>query len=555
MPPTAMAGMSSAVMRVTEAGVAARTFAHVGLLAPIRPDRLLRMGRAVRHWGPTLAGGFALSAARTPERVAVVDERAALTFDELHRRTNALAHGLNDAGIAPGTTVAVLCRNHAGFVEATLALAKLGAHTVYLNTGFGGPQVRDVVAAERATAIVFDEEFRGVVGGVSAEVARFVAWHDGPVDGPTLDGLIGEGDESDPPSPERPGRTVMLTSGTTGFPRGVARAQTSGMGPGVALLSALPLRVGETTVVAAPMFHSWGLAHLALGLLLGSTLVVSRRFDPLATLEAVARHRASVLVAVPMMLQRILDLPETARAPFDTPSLRAVLVSGSSLPGHLAPRFMDAFGDVLYSLYGSTEVAYATVATPADLRSDPDTAGRPLHGTTIAVLDVTGAPVSPGERGRIFVANAMLFAGYTGGGTKPTVGGLMSTGDFGRLDAEGRLVVEGREDDMIVSGGENVFPEEVENLLADHDAIAEVAVVGVADAEFGQRLRAVVVRRPGSTLAADDVRAYVRANLARHKVPRDVEFRDELPRNDTGKVVRRRLGACGREGGPDAPGT
>jgi acyl-CoA synthetase (AMP-forming)/AMP-acid ligase II len=542
-----MADMSSAMMRVTEAAAATRTFAHVGLLAPIRPDRLLRMGRALRHWGPTFAGGFALSVARTPERVAVVDERAALTFDALHRRTNALTHGLRGAGIAPGATVAVLCRNHGGFVEATLALAKLGAHTVYLNTGFGGPQVRDVMAAERATAIVFDEEFGSVVAGVDAEVARFVAWHGGPVDWPTLDGLIGEGDESDPPSPEGAGRTVILTSGTTGFPRGVARAQTGSVSPAMAMLSALPLRAGETTVVAAPMFHSWGLAHLALGLLLGSTIVVRRRFDPLATLEAVARHRASVLVAVPMMLQRILDLPEVARAPFDTPSLRAVLVSGSSLPGDLAPRFMDAFGDVLYNLFGSTEVALATVATPTDLRADPHTAGRPLPGTKVAVLDAGGAPAPRGQRGRIFVGNAMLFGGYTGGQTKATVSGLMGTGDVGRLDAEGRLVVEGREDDMIVSGGENVFPTEVENLLADHEAIAEVAVVGVADAEFGQRLKAVVVRRPGSTLGADDVRAYVRANLARHKVPRDVEFRDALPRNDTGKVVHRRLRGRGCE--------
>jgi fatty-acyl-CoA synthase len=289
------------------------------------------------------------------------------------------------------------------------------------------------------------------------------------------------------------------------------------------------------------MFHAWGFAHLALGLLLGSTVVVRPRFDGAATLEAVDRHRATVLVAVPVMLQRLLDVYERAPTTYDVGSLRAVLVSGSSLPGQLAPRFMDAFGDVLYNLYGTTEVAYATVAGPADLRADPHTAGRPLRGVDVAVLDSTGVPVPLGERGSVAVRNAMLFRGYTAGGTRATTRGLVHTGDVGRFDADGRLVVEGREDDMIVSGGENVFPEEVEDLLADHEAIAEVAVVGVEDAAFGQRLKAVVVLRPGRELDADEVRAYVRSNLARHKVPREVEFRDALPRNETGKVLHRTL--------------
>jgi fatty-acyl-CoA synthase len=248
-----------------------------------------------------------------------------------------------------------------------------------------------------------------------------------------------------------------------------------------------------------------------------------------------------VLVAVPVMLQRILELPESTRRGFDVSSLRAVVVSGSSLPGDLATRFMDAFGDVLYILYGSTEVSYATLATPADLHVAPHTAGRPMARTDVVILGADDQPLPAGGRGRIFVGNDLLFEGYTGGGTKETVAGLMCTGDVGHFDADGRLFVDGREDDMIVSGGENVYPEEVEHLLADHEAIADVAVVGVDDPLLGQRLKAYVVREPGATITAADVRAFVRTHLARHKVPRDVEFTDALPRNVTGRILRRQL--------------
>ena len=202
---------------------------------------------------------------------------------------------------------------------------------------------------------------------------------------------------------------------------------------------------------------------------------------------------------------------------------------------------MDEFGDILYNLYGSTEVAWATIATPDELRAAPDTAGTPPRGTILRILDEGGREVPRGTSGRIFVANEMLFEGYTGGGGKQMIADLMSTGDVGRLDQTGRLFVEGRDDEMIVSGGENVFPSEVENLLARHEGVAEAAVIGVEDGEFGQRLKAFVVPKPNANLTPADVRAYVKSNLARFKVPRDVEFLEVLPRNPTGKVLKREL--------------
>ena len=250
-----------------------------------------------------------------------------------------------------------------------------------------------------------------------------------------------------------------------------------------------------------------------------------------------------MLAAVPVMLQRILELPDEEIERHDTSSLRVVAISGSALPGELATRFMDRFGDVVYNLYGSTEVAWATIATPADLRAAPGTAGKPPAGTNLRIADEHDRDVSHGETGRIFVGNEMLFDGYTGGGGKDRLGGLMATGDVGRVDRAGRLFIEGRDDEMIVSGGENVFPREVEDLLAEHAAVDDVAVIGVPDEQFGQRLRAFVVLREGAALSADEVREHVRANLARFKVPRDVVFLDVLPRNATGKVLKRELRA------------
>jgi fatty-acyl-CoA synthase len=253
-----------------------------------------------------------------------------------------------------------------------------------------------------------------------------------------------------------------------------------------------------------------------------------------------------VFVVVPVMLQRILELPADIRDRYDTSSLRAVCASGSALPGDLAVRWMDAFGDNLYNMYGSTEVSAATLARPKDLRRAPGTAGKPARGSIVRLYDVHGQPVLQGRTGRIFVGNSMLFEGYTGGGDKDRIDGLMATGDVGRFDEAGRLFVEGRDDEMIVSGGENVFPKEVEDVLSRHDAVAEAAAVGVPDEQFGQRLRAFVVLRDGHTATEQELNDHVKANLARYKVPREVIFLDDLPRNQTGKVLKRELSQVGQ---------
>jgi acyl-CoA synthetase (AMP-forming)/AMP-acid ligase II len=520
-----------------------KTLLGTGMIQPTRPDRAVRSIRALRRWGPTPAAAYTGSAARYPDRAAIVDERGTLTFDEVQRRTNALARGLRKDGVREGDGVAIMCRNHRGFIDATIACSKLGANSLYLNTAFAGPQIADVVKREDPRALIYDEEFANLVKAGCEGRKCYVAWRDpGEVpSAPLLEELIATETDSELQPPSEKGRVVILTSGTTGTPKGAARKQPESLDPAAALFSKIPLKARETTMIAAPMFHSWGFAHFTLGLPLASTLVLRRRFDPEDTLRAVAHHRASALAVVPVMLQRILELPKETIERYDTKALKVIAVSGSALPGELATRAMDVFGDVVYNLYGSTEVAWATIATPEDLRAAPGTAGRPPLGTVVKLLDADGKEAKPGEGGRIFVANELVFEGYTGGGGKEIVGGLMSTGDVGHFDAGGRLFVDGRDDEMIVSGGENVFPREVEDLLADHEQIEEAAVIGVDDAEWGQRLKAFVVPRNGTQLSEETVKGYVKENLARYKVPREVVFLQELPRNATGKVLKREL--------------
>jgi len=520
----------------------AKVLIDAGVIRPMRPDRLWGVLRTLQKWGRSPAAGAISLAARYPDGTVIVDELGTLTYSEVDTRTNALAHALSDVGIVEGDGVGVMCRNHRGFIEATVALSKLGADALYLNTAFAGPQLTEVVQREKPKALIFDEEFYGLLEEAGRRRKRFVAWHDEPTCAdPTLDELMADGDPSPVVPPAREGRAVILTSGTTGTPKGASRGNPESLDPVVSYLSRIPLKSRNVIHIAAPLFHSWGFAHFSLGLILGMTYVLRRKFDPEACLAEVARTRADALAVVPVMMQRILDLPEETRRKYDTTSLKVVAASGSALPGDLATRWMDEFGDNLYNLYGSTEVAWATIATPEDMRAAPGTAGRPPRGTVVKLYDEHGVEAQTGEPGRIFVGNEMLFEGYTGGGSKDVIGNLMATGDVGRFDDGGRMFVEGRDDEMIVSGGENVFPKEIEDLLARHDAVSDVAAVGVDDKDFGQRLRAFVVLENGKKATEDELKGYVKQNLARYKVPREIVFIDELPRNATGKVLKREL--------------
>ena len=519
-----------------------RVFTEVGIVRPIRPDKLARVAERYIRWGAAPALGSTANAITHPNDAAIVDQAGTLTWEETHRRSNALARALRDEGVGLGDGVAIMCRNHRYFIEATMACSKLGAVALYLNTAFAGPQLADVLERESPAALIYDQEFTELLADSARTLRRYVAWESVEgTDERTVEQLISGAHGEDLDAPAEHGRYIILTSGTTGTPKGAQRSQPEGLGALAALLSKIPRRTEETAMIAAPLFHSWGFLHFILSLPTAATMVLRPKFDPEDTLRAVAEHRARVLAVVPVMMQRILALPGEVKRRYDLSSLEVTAASGSALPGELATNWMDEFGDNLYNLYGSTEVAWATIATPEDMRAAPGTAGRPPRGTVIRIVDEDANDLPPGETGRIFIGNQLAFEGYTGGGDKEHLGDLLASGDVGHFDDEGRLFIDGRDDEMIVSGGENVFPREVEDLLSDHEGVVEAAAIGVEDEEFGQRLRAFVVKEDGSEVNEEDLRNHVKSNLARYKVPREIVFVDELPRNATGKVLKREL--------------
>lgn len=544
-----LGGVGDAVGTVT-------TLAKAGFLAPMRPDRAVRMMAAAKAEGLSITTGFATAAQRCPEQYGLIDELGALTWQELEDRSNALAAGLQHLSDGRPKVVGVMCRNHRGFVESLVAVTRIGADLLLLNTSFAGPALADVVAREDVDVVIYDEEFTETVDRALAErpnVRRILAWTDRRATSPTVEKLIHTNLGRRPAKAYHKSRLILLTSGTTGTPKG-AKHSGGGASNLVAILRRTPWRLEETTVVVAPMFHAWGFSQLVFASAMACTVVTRRKFDPEATLALVDRHQATGLCVVPVMFDRIMDLPDDVRHQYSAKSLRFAACSGSRMRPDVVTAFMDEFGDIIYNNYNATEAGMIATATPEDLRAAPDTAGTPAVGTEIRIYDEEFTEVPVGEVGRIFVKNSTQFDGYTSGSTKDFHDGFMSSGDLGRVDENGRLFVVGRDDEMIVSGGENVYPIEVEKTLTGHPAVAEASVVGVDDDQYGQRLVAFAVLNDGFASSADDLKAYVRANLANYKVPREITILAELPRGSTGKILRSELTARADAGGAEADG-
>jgi acyl-CoA synthetase (AMP-forming)/AMP-acid ligase II len=531
--------------RMTELRKSVRTLRDSRLIVGLRPDKYLRMASVARRHGTSHTVGIALSAQRCPRRPALIDELGVLSYRELDLRADAFAAGLQELAGGTPRMVGVMCRNHRGFVDAVAAAERVGADVLLLNTSFAAPALAEVVAREGPDVIVYDQEFGPAVDRTVSEkpdTARIMAWTDDPPDHVvTVETLIARHAGRRPARCGRKGKVILLTSGTTGTPKGAERSAGGGFADGAAMLSRMPWRAEETTVVAAPLFHAWGFGQLIIGTMLSCTLVVRRAFDAAATMELVDRYQATGLSVVPVMLDRIMELPDVIRNRFSGRSLRFVTCAGSRMRPDVVTGFMDRFGDVVYNNYNATEVGVIALAAPADLRADPDTAGKPMPGTEIRILDDNRREVPRGEIGQIFARTATQFDAYTSGQTKEFHDGFIASGDLGYVDGAGRLFVVGRDDEMIVSGGENVYPIEVEKLLAAHPAVAEAFAIGVDDEQFGQRLAAFVVLRPGASATIDTLKEHVRENLANYKIPREIVLLDEIPRNAAGKIDRKEL--------------
>ena len=520
------------------------------------PSNYAALVADVARWGE-IGMIPALNARRNPHRTAIIDDEGSMTFAELNDAVNAAANGLLAMGVKGGDGVAILARNHRWWMIANYASARVGARTIMLNTEFSGPQIRDVAAREGGKVIIYDDEYSEAVKLADTPLGKLRALSTNPDaadssasasgDEPsgsadeTLADLIARSSTDAAPKATKKSSIIILTSGTTGTPKGANRHAPPTLAPIGGVLSQVPFKAGEVTSLPSPMFHALGYLHATLAMTLGSTLVLHRRFKPATVLEDIPKHKVTALVVVPVMLSRILDALEKMESKPDLSSLRIIFVSGSQLGAELATRTLKDIGPVVYNLYGSTEIAFVSIARPEDLKINPATVGPIIRGVKVKILDDHGKEVPSGKVGRIFVGNFFPFEGYTGGGGKEIIDGLMSSGDVGYFDEHDLLYVSGRDDEMIVSGGENVFPAEVEDLVSGHPGVIEATAIGVDDKDFGQRLRAFVVLKEGAEVSEDTIKDYVRDHLARYKVPREVVFLPELPRNPTGKILKREL--------------
>ena len=556
----AQQSVGKAVGKYLERGSAelhyARKMFEAGALKLESPQDIAALVSDIRRWGEF---GMipAVNARRHPNRVAVIDDFGEMTFKELDDAANSVANGLLSKGVRGGDGVAILARNHRWFLVSVYGAAKVGARIILLNSEFSGPQIKEVAEREGGKIVIYDDEYTAAVSqsepelgklralGVNPDRAESSAAADG--DDPhastdeTLEELIARTGTKPPPKAAKHSSIIILTSGTTGTPKGANRSAPPSLAPIGGILSAVPFKSEEVTSLPAPMFHALGFLHATIAMMLGSTLVLRRRFKPATVLADIEKNKATAIVVVPVMLSRMLDELEKTSPKPDLSSLRIVFVSGSQLGAELATRSLKDLGPVIYNLYGSTEVAYATIAGPQDLSINPATVGPVVKGMKVKILDDNGNELPRGEVGRIFVGNFFPFEGYTGGGGKQIIDGLLSSGDVGYFDDNDLLYVSGRDDEMIVSGGENVFPAEIEDLVSGHPEVVEATALGVEDKDWGARLRCFVVKVEGSSIDEDAIKAYVKDNLARYKVPRDVVFLDELPRNPTGKILKREL--------------
>ena len=520
------------------------------------PQNYAAMAADIYKWGEF---GMlpSLNARRTPNRAAVIDEDGELTYKELDEAAHGVANGLIAKGLRAGDGIAILARNHRWFLIANYGAARVGARIILLNSEFSGPQIKEVSEREGAKLIIYDDEYADAVGKAEPPLGKLRALGVNPdtVDSSasasgeeppestdeTLAELIARSSKAPAPKAGKHAMIIILTSGTTGTPKGANRSTPPTLAPVGGILSHVPFKANEVTSLPAPMFHALGYLHATIAMFLGSTLVLRRKFKPPLVLEDIEKHKVTAMVVVPVMLSRILDTIEKMDKKPDLSSLRIVFVSGSQLGAELAARALKDLGPVIYNMYGSTEIAFATIAGPKDLERNAATVGPVVKGVKVKIFDENGNELPRGEVGRIFVGNSFPFAGYTGGGNKQIIDGLLSSGDVGYFDEFGLLYVSGRDDEMIVSGGENVFPAEVEDLISGHPEVVEATAIGVEDKEWGHRLRAFVVKKEGADLDEDTVKHYVRDHLARYKVPREVVFLEELPRNPTGKVLKREL--------------
>lgn len=500
-----------------------------------------------------------LHAANQPDKLALTGIGPhgvrRLTFRDMRREIHQIGHALGDLGVRPGDRIALMMPNCAEYLLIQHALTSCGASAVQIGYRLKAQEITHILDNARPVAAIIDHAYQGefnaareIVGGpadnkilVTRAQGRAIAA------GTSYEQALAAHDGRHPPTwgKAKEGSTIIYTSGTTGRPKGAQRSLSdTDITAALQFMTRIGMNHDDRQLVVCPLYHSAAPVIASLSLLLGGSVVVLERFDAERVLEVIESERITCAFMVPTMLRRLVDLPAQRRSVRDTSSLRWVLSGAAALSTDTAVRFQDAFGPILYNFYGSTETGLVTLAEPEHHGRYPGTIGRLLYGNELRLLDDDGNQVPTGEVGELYVKNGTLMTGYHGNREATDAAnrdGFFTVGDMARVDGEGFYYLASRKRDMVISGGVNIYPREIENILHNHPDIVEAAVIGVPDDEWGESLAAFVVARPGCELDAAAVAHYCRDNLASYKSPRQVHFIDVLPRTVTGKVLKRNL--------------
>jgi fatty-acyl-CoA synthase len=542
----------------------ARVVRQSGLLYNFTLPGVRRAIEALASGSRNPALVFQLHAVNTPDKPALLWRDHRLTFKELDDRMNRAAIGLQRRGFRRNTSVVIMMHNRPEFLEVQAGASRLGAAAVSVSWRSTAAELVYLANHCGAKALVFQADLWPVVEeakkslpgiaqrdfiAVGGDIPGCGSYEDDLLSAPRTELSVEKGVEDE-------AAVVIYTSGTTGKPKGAVRKfPKEAMHAAMQFIAETPMRVDDIHLVTCPLYHSTAFGFLAMSSILGGTCVLMDEFKPEAFLQHVERYGVTTTALVPTMLHRVLALGRDVLDRYDTRTLRAIFSGGAPLPGPLAIETMDRFGDVLFNFYGATETGLVTLAKPADLRAAPGTIGKVVPGNEIRLLDDAGRAVPVGQVGELYARNKMLVAGYHNDPDSTHASmkeGFFSVGDLARVDRDGRYFIEGRKRDMIISGGVNVYPAEVEGVLEAHPDLAEVAVVGIEDPEWGERVRAFVVRRPGATVDEAALKLWCRERLSGPKVPRDYVFMEGLPRNPTGKVLKRELRTVSWSGGDGA---
>jgi acyl-CoA synthetase (AMP-forming)/AMP-acid ligase II len=517
----------------------------------------------LRNWKMNPSTLMRFLAANEPHKVALVRPDALLSpgspdrvwsFFEMNERVDRIAQGLKARGVGRGGAVLLMLKNRPEFLLVQQAAGRVGAAAVSASWRSTVPELLYLAKNSGSRALFFDADVAEVVRSARSALEEtipagsFFAIGGAAAGFPSLDDLTAsaavaagavESAESEDAA------IVMYTSGTTGKPKGAVRKFTpEGTAAVFAFLGETPLELGDRHLAVCPLYHATAFGFIAFTYVLGGSVVVLPEFQPELVLEAIERYRINTTALVPTMIQRIADLGRERVRRHDLSSLRAIFSGGAPLSAPLALQAMEVLGDKLYNFYGATEIGVVTLAGPEDLRASPGTIGRLVPGNEVRVLDERGRECKEGEVGELWVRSPGVIEGYHGdaqGTQEAMLDGYFSVGDLVRRDARGCFHIEGRKRDMIISGGVNVYPAEVEAALDAHPAVAESAVIGVPDRDLGERVRAFVALRAGAALGAEELRVYCKQRLSGPKVPREFTFLAALPRNPTGKVLKREL--------------